>query len=70
MNSAKSALNSLCPGRRSLQHDFPKGAEARTYWSCGPFVGPQEKQTEAAATGRETRVAGGRFGFHCGLPIH
>jgi hypothetical protein len=35
-------LNGLGRGRRSLQHDHPKGKPARSYWGAGIFVGPHD----------------------------
>jgi hypothetical protein len=35
----EAALTGLGPGRRSLHHDHPKGAEARSYWDTGIQVG-------------------------------
>jgi hypothetical protein len=39
---SEAALNSLGPGRKSLAHDFPKGAERRTFWTSGMRVGPHD----------------------------
>jgi hypothetical protein len=38
----EATLDALGPGRRSLQRDHPKGAEARSYWRTGIMVGPHD----------------------------
>lgn len=35
-------LNALAPTRRSLCHDFPKGASAKSYWTRGVTIGPHD----------------------------
>ena len=35
-------LSALGPGRRCLQHEYPKRAPPRTTWGSGLFVGPHD----------------------------
>lgn len=35
-------LNGLAPDRRSLRHDFPKGASPKSFWSTGITIGPHD----------------------------
>jgi hypothetical protein len=38
----EASLNALGPGRRCLQHDYPKASAPRTSWGTGIFVGPHD----------------------------
>jgi hypothetical protein len=35
-------LNSLGPGRRCLERDYPKGSSPRNHWGSGILVGPHD----------------------------